>query len=129
MNKIFLGIFAVALYFAVGQALRCYECKVGFWDLCFTTKKDCNAGEHCFSGLGTAAGFVDIKKKGCLEVSKCNKTENINFPSNSSTTVYKMTKTCCSADLCNSAPAHFHVSAISMAFAAISSVFTVKFLI
>ncbi|RXN17023.1 sperm acrosome membrane-associated 4-like protein [Labeo rohita] len=129
MNKIFLGIFAVALYFAVGQALQCYECKLGFWSLCITTKKTCEADERCFSGVGKAAGLVDIKKKGCLKVAECNKTEQVNFPSNSSTQVYQMTKTCCSTDLCNSAPGHFHISAVGMAFTTISSVFVVKFLI
>ncbi|XP_052440532.1 sperm acrosome membrane-associated protein 4 [Carassius gibelio] len=129
MNKILLGIFAVAICFAVGQALQCYECKLGIWDLCITSEKKCNDGEHCFSGVGTAVGLVDIKTKGCLELSRCNKTEQTNFPSNSSNKVYQLTKTCCSADLCNSAPAHFHMSAVSVAFAAISAVFTVKYLI
>ncbi|XP_016368511.1 sperm acrosome membrane-associated protein 4-like [Sinocyclocheilus rhinocerous] len=131
MNKIFLGIFAVDLstLYLSGQALQCYECKLGFWYLCITSKKTCDAGEHCFSGIGKAGGLVDIKMKGCLEVSNCNKTVEANFPSNSSTKVYQMKKMCCSTDLCNSAPGHFHMSAVSMAFATINSVFTVKFLI
>ncbi|XP_026144135.1 sperm acrosome membrane-associated protein 4 [Carassius auratus] len=127
MNKILLGIFAVAICFAVGQALQCYECKLGFWKFCITNEKKCNDGEHCFSGVGTAVGFMNITTKGCLELSKCNKTEQTNFTSNSQ--LYQLTKTCCSADLCNSAPAHFHMSAVSVAFAAISAVFTVKYLI
>jgi len=77
--------------------------------------------------ISISAGVVDIKMKGCLEVSKCNKTEQVNFPSNSSTQIYKMTKTCCSTDLCNSALGHF--SAVSMAFTTITSVFMLKFLI
>ncbi|KAL1255492.1 hypothetical protein QQF64_013553 [Cirrhinus molitorella] len=129
MNKIFHGFFAVALYFAVGQALQCYDCKLGIGSLCITTKTTCGANEHCFSGVGKAVGLLDIKMKGCLEVTKCNRTEQVNFPSNSSTQFYQMTKTCCSTDLCNSAPGHFHVSAISMVLATISSVFMVKFLI
>ncbi|XP_059366317.1 sperm acrosome membrane-associated protein 4-like [Carassius carassius] len=129
MNKVFLGIFAVVLYFTVGQALQCYECNLGVWNLCITSKKTCDAGQQCFSGIGKAGGLVDIKMKGCLEVSKCNITEQVNFLSNSSTKVYQMMKTCCSADLCNSAPAHFHLSALSMAFTATSSVFMVKLLI
>ncbi|KAK9976880.1 hypothetical protein ABG768_018701 [Culter alburnus] len=127
MNKIIFGFFAVILYFTAGQALECYECKLGFGSLCYTTKKTCDAGQQCFSGLGTAAGFVDIKMKGCLEVTKCNTTEQVNFPSNSSTQIYQMMKTCCSTDLCNSALGHF--SAVSMAFTTITSVFMVKFLI
>lgn len=37
-----------------GQALQCYKCKVGFWNLCITTKDTCDNGEHCFSGVGQA---------------------------------------------------------------------------
>ncbi|XP_051728863.1 lymphocyte antigen 6 complex locus protein G6d [Ctenopharyngodon idella] len=127
MNKIIFGFFAVFLYFAVGQSLECYDCKLGLGSLCYTTKKTCDAGQQCFSGLGTAVGFVDIKMKGCLEVSKCNKTEQETLFSNSSAKIYQITKTCCSTDLCNSALGHF--SAVSMAFTTITSVFMVKFLI
>ncbi|XDV34314.1 hypothetical protein PO909_004483 [Leuciscus waleckii] len=72
---------------------------------------------------------MDIKMKGCLDVSKCNKTEQVNFPANSNSSIYQMTKTCCSTDLCNSALGHFHFSAVSMAFTTITSVFMVKILI
>lgn len=37
-----------------GQALQCYKCKLGFWNLCITTKTTCEEGEHCYSGVGTA---------------------------------------------------------------------------
>lgn len=37
-----------------GQALECYKCKLGFWNLCLTTKTTCENGEHCFSGVGKA---------------------------------------------------------------------------
>ncbi|XP_051526806.1 prostate stem cell antigen-like [Myxocyprinus asiaticus] len=126
MNRIIFGLFAVALSFAVGQALQCYECKLGFGSLCITTKKTCDVGQQCYSGVGTAAGLVDIKRKGCLEVAKCNLTETLNFPANSSTQVYRMNKTCCSTDLCNSAMGHPHVSAVS--FFTIISGLMVKFL-
>ncbi|XP_067281299.1 lymphocyte antigen 6 complex locus protein G6d [Pseudorasbora parva] len=131
MNKIIFCLFAVVLYFAVGQALQCYKCDLGVGSLCFTTKTTCDAGQHCFSGVGKAAGFVDIKMKGCLELAKCNKTEQVSFPSNSSSkvTFYTMEKTCCSTDLCNSALSHFHFSAVSMAFTIITSLFMVKILI
>ncbi|XP_056335875.1 sperm acrosome membrane-associated protein 4 [Danio aesculapii] len=127
MNKIILASFVLALYFAVGHGLQCYDCKLGFWDFCFTTKKTCDAGQQCFSGLGKAGGLVDIKTKGCLELSKCNKTEATTFPANSSTQIYQMTKTCCATDLCNSG--HIHISAVSMAFTTITSVFMAKLLI
>lgn len=66
-----------------------------------------------------SAGFLEVKMKGCLAVAQCNKTENVNFPSNSST-VYTMTKTCCNTDLCNSAPGRSHVSALMMTLTAIA---------
>nr|XP_061808335.1 sperm acrosome membrane-associated protein 4-like [Nerophis lumbriciformis] len=87
-----------------GQALQCYECKIGFWNLCITKTVTCAEGERCFSGKGKAAGFVDVSMKGCLKLNKCNSTEDVNFPSSSNTTIYKMTKTCCLGNLCNAAP-------------------------
>lgn len=36
------------------QALQCYECKIGLWNLCLTGKTTCESGEHCFSGVGKA---------------------------------------------------------------------------
>ncbi|XP_051520644.1 prostate stem cell antigen [Myxocyprinus asiaticus] len=128
MNKIVFSLFAVALCLAVGQALQCYECTLGFGNMCITTQKTCDAGTLCFTGVGMAAKFLEIKMKGCLEITKCNQTENVNFPANSNTTLYKMTKTCCSTDLCNSAMGHPHLSAVSLTFATISSVLMVKFL-
>ncbi|XP_077446456.1 sperm acrosome membrane-associated protein 4-like [Stigmatopora argus] len=104
MNRILLQIVAVGVFFAVGQALQCYECKIGFWNLCITNKVMCAQGERCFSGKGKAAGFVDVSMKGCLALKKCNTTEDVNFPSSSNSSIYKMTKTCCIGDLCNAAP-------------------------
>ena len=37
-----------------GEGLRCYECKVGLWNLCFTTEKTCRATEQCYSLYATA---------------------------------------------------------------------------
>ncbi|KAM4538915.1 sperm acrosome membrane-associated protein 4-like [Odontesthes bonariensis] len=129
MNRVFI-LFAVGLCFAVGQALQCYKCSIGFGDLCITSKTTCNEGEHCFSGTGKAAGFLDIKMKGCLETAKCNKTEDVNFPSSSSnTTLYKMTKMCCNSDLCNAAPGLPGVSVLSLTLAAISTVFAANVLV
>ncbi|XP_077599676.1 lymphocyte antigen 6 complex locus protein G6d-like [Stigmatopora nigra] len=104
MNRILLQIVAVGVFFAVGQALQCYECKIGFWNLCITKKVMCAQGERCFSGKGKAARFVDISMKGCLAVNDCNKTYDVNFPSTSNSTLYKITKTCCNSNLCNAAP-------------------------
>lgn len=127
MNRLFFVSFAVALCFIGGQALKCYDC-TGVWSLCVTSQTTCSGTDQCFSGVGKAAGFVDIKMKGCLALEKCNKTDNVNWPSNSST-VYTMTKTCCSTDLCNSALGHPHVSTIMTTLAAIASLMSVKFLV
>ncbi|MCI2599662.1 hypothetical protein KC298_15250, partial [Listeria monocytogenes] len=79
MNKIIFASFVLALYLAVGHGLQCYELTLGVWNVGITTKKTCDAGQLCFSGLGKAGGFVDLKMKGCLEFSKCNKTESTTF--------------------------------------------------
>ncbi|XP_061521485.1 sperm acrosome membrane-associated protein 4 [Phycodurus eques] len=104
MNRILFHLFAVGVCVAVGHALQCYECKIGFWNLCITKKIMCDKGEHCFTGKGFAAGFVDVTIKGCLAELECNSTKDVNFPSSSNTTIYKMTKTCCNSNLCNAAP-------------------------
>ncbi|KAM9838462.1 prostate stem cell antigen-like [Aulostomus maculatus] len=123
MNRIVLQVLAVGLCFAIGQALQCYECKLGFWNLCITTKETCSEGEHCFSGTGKAAKFMDIKMKGCLAEAECNKTEQVNFPSSSSnSTLYKMTKTCCNTDLCNAAPGLPGSSGLPLVLATITAV-------
>lgn len=127
MNRLFFVSFAVALCFIGGQALKCYDC-TGVWNLCVTSETTCSGTDQCFSGVGKAGGFVDIKMKGCLALEKCNKTYNVNWPSNTST-VYQMTKTCCSTDLCNSALGHPHVSTIMTTLAAIASLMSVKFLV
>ncbi|KAM7384510.1 hypothetical protein PAMA_011728 [Pampus argenteus] len=130
MNKVILQLVAVTFCFAVGQTLQCYDCKIGFWNLCLTTKTTCQSGEQCFSGLGKAAGFIDIKTKGCLVTSECNKTKEVNFPSSSSnTTVYMMTKTCCDSDLCNSAPGLPGASGLSLALTTITALFMANILV
>ncbi|XP_004073814.1 sperm acrosome membrane-associated protein 4 [Oryzias latipes] len=128
MNKL-LFLFAAGLCFAVGQTLQCYKCDIGFWNLCITSKITCKDGEHCFSGLGTAAKYLDIKMKGCLVVASCNQTEDVNFPSNSNTSVYKMTKTCCNSDLCNGAPRLPGGTSLSLAVAVMSALITARVLV
>ncbi|KAI7799110.1 prostate stem cell antigen [Triplophysa rosa] len=122
MNKVFLLVLAVALCFIGAQALECYQCTAGVGSLCVTSKVTCtSSSEHCFSGVGKAVGFLDIKSKGCLGVSECNKTSNVNFPTNAST-LFSMTRTCCNTDLCNSAPDRSHVSALVMTLAAVAAI-------
>ncbi|CAJ1083234.1 sperm acrosome membrane-associated protein 4 [Xyrichtys novacula] len=125
MNRIILQLFAVGFCFAVGQALQCYKCKIGFWNMCLTSEVGCAADEQCFSGIGKAAGFVDITMKGCLKVAECNQTKDVNLPGSdsNSTTLYTMTKTCCNMDLCNAAPGLPGASALSLAVATLTAVF------
>ncbi|XP_041740738.1 sperm acrosome membrane-associated protein 4 [Coregonus clupeaformis] len=129
MNRILLSIFTVGLCFAVGQALKCYKCDVGFWNMCYTTEVNCNAGEYCFSGVGHAIKIVDIKMKGCLKLDECNKTTTTNFPSDSNHTVYNLTKSCCDKDLCNAAPDLHRMSILPLALATLTTAFMTKVLV
>ncbi|XP_041812060.1 prostate stem cell antigen [Chelmon rostratus] len=130
MNRIILQLFAIGFCFAIGQALQCYKCKIGLWDLCITSTTTCESGEQCYSGVGTAVGFMDLKMKGCLAVAECNQTKEVNFPSSSSnSTVYVMTKTCCGTDLCNAAPGLPGTSRLSLTLAAITALFVANVLV
>ncbi|XP_069032781.1 sperm acrosome membrane-associated protein 4-like [Embiotoca jacksoni] len=129
MNRTILQLFAVAFCFAVGQALMCYKCDIGFGNLCITRKVTCENGEQCFSGEGKAAGFVDIKKKGCLKEADCGKTENVAVPNISNSSIYSMTKTCCNTDLCNAVPGLPATSGLSLALAAVSALFVANVLV
>ncbi|CAI5691126.1 unnamed protein product [Oreochromis niloticus] len=127
MNRVILQLFAVGLCFAIGQALLCYQCPIGIGSLCVTSEKTCASGEQCYSGVGKAIGFLDIKMKGCLAVANCNKTEDVDFGTNK--TVYKMTKTCCNTDLCNAAPGVPGIPTLTLALATISAVFVGNLLV
>ncbi|XP_026156882.1 sperm acrosome membrane-associated protein 4 [Mastacembelus armatus] len=129
MNRVILQVFAVGFCFAVVQALECYKCDIGFWNLCYTTKKTCAANEQCFNGVGKAAGVVAVKMKGCLAPSDCNKTQDTTFPSISNSTVYSMTKTCCNSDLCNAAPGLPVASELNLVLATIAALFVVNVLV
>ncbi|XP_032391982.1 sperm acrosome membrane-associated protein 4 [Etheostoma spectabile] len=126
MNRIILQLIAVGCLFAVVQALTCYKCSLGIGTFCITSKTTCNSGEQCFSGVGKAAGFVDIMTKGCISVDKCNMTEPTTFGNQ---TVYSLTKTCCNTDLCNAAPGLPGSSALSLALATITALFVVNALV
>ncbi|XP_007575947.1 lymphocyte antigen 6 complex locus protein G6d-like [Poecilia formosa] len=127
MNRI-VFVFVAGLAFAVGQNLECYKCSIGLWNLCLTSKTTCGTGEHCFSGEG-GSGDVKLKMKGCLEVAKCNKTDDVKLPGTSNTTIYKMTKTCCSTNLCNVAPGLPGASALSLAAVAMFSLLAANFMV
>ncbi|XP_072529638.1 sperm acrosome membrane-associated protein 4-like [Salminus brasiliensis] len=128
MNRTLLSIFAVALCFTAAHTLRCYECKIGFWNLCMTSEITCSTGDQCYTGTGKAVGFIELKMKGCLAEPLCNKTSDVNFPSSSNTTVYKMTKTCCNSDLCNAAPG-LSLHTLTLALTSFTSVLIAKALV
>uniref|UniRef100_A0A3Q1G1F8 Sperm acrosome membrane-associated protein 4-like n=1 Tax=Acanthochromis polyacanthus TaxID=80966 RepID=A0A3Q1G1F8_9TELE len=127
MNRVVLQLVAVGICFAIGQALECYKCDIGFWKLCITTETTCSDGELCFSGEGKAAGFVDIKKKGCLPEAECNQTEQVNFPTSGNTTVYSITKTCCNTNLCNAGPGLPGTPGLILAISAVSALLVANF--
>ncbi|XP_044026602.1 protein Bouncer [Siniperca chuatsi] len=131
MNRVILQLIAVGVCFAVGQALQCYKCQIGLGELCITTKTTCDSGEQCFSGVGKAVRYMDIKMKGCLKVAECNQTKDVTFPSSSSnsTTLYSMTKTCCDTNLCNAVPGLPGTSGVSLALATITALFVANILV
>ncbi|XP_010898768.3 sperm acrosome membrane-associated protein 4 [Esox lucius] len=129
MNRIILSIFALGLCFTVGHALQCYKCDLGIWNLCLTSSVTCSSGQQCFSGVGTAAGFVDIKTKGCLALGSCNQTTTTSFPAGSNTTVYSLTKTCCNYDLCNGAPGLPRATFLTLALGTLITLFMTKVLV
>lgn len=63
LNKkiLFLSPLPLLPTVATGQALQCYECKIGFWNLCITGKVTCEAGQHCFSGVGKAGEKLTVQ--------------------------------------------------------------------
>ncbi|XP_029977035.1 prostate stem cell antigen-like [Salarias fasciatus] len=123
MNRIIVQLLVVGFCFAMVHALRCYECKFGISRVCITTKTTCESGEQCFSGEGTAVGFVPITLKGCLKIEKCNKTTEESIPAISNSTVYSMTKTCCDTDLCNAAPGLPGAPGLGLLLASVSALF------
>ncbi|XP_076006112.1 lymphocyte antigen 6 complex locus protein G6d-like [Genypterus blacodes] len=125
MNRIILQLLAVTALFAVAHTLQCYDCSFGLFKWCMTSKVTCKEGEHCYSGKGKAASLVEINTKGCLKVAECNKTRDVDLPDKiaNSTTVYSMTKTCCSSDLCNAAPGMTRTPMFALAMASITALF------
>ncbi|KAF4103511.1 sperm acrosome membrane-associated protein 4-like [Onychostoma macrolepis] len=101
-GTIFTAFVMVLSLFCLGQALECFRCDLGFWDVCFTTKTNCSDDELCYVGIGKAASVLDIKVMGCLPVEECNKTTDVEFPANK--TFYTLNTTCCEEDFCNAGP-------------------------
>lgn len=36
------------------EFMKCFQCDLGFWDVCYTTKTICSLEERCFTGRGKA---------------------------------------------------------------------------
>lgn len=36
------------------ELMKCFQCDLGFWDVCYTTKTICTLEERCFTGRGKA---------------------------------------------------------------------------
>ncbi|KAK2834085.1 hypothetical protein Q7C36_014786 [Tachysurus vachellii] len=128
MSKILVGIFTVALCFTMGYTLKCYKCEIGLWGVCVTSEMTCADGQHCFSGAGKTAGLIKLSMKGCLNLGDCNKTTDVNFPTNSNTSIYEMTKTCCNTDLCNTAAPLTNTHTLTLAIASLATVLLTKVL-
>ncbi|XP_068603313.1 sperm acrosome membrane-associated protein 4-like [Brachionichthys hirsutus] len=121
MNRIILSVFAVGFCFAIGQALQCYKCDIGLFNLCITSEVTCESGEQCFSGAGEAAGIFSITRKGCLAVADCNKTSEVTVPGDSNATIFNIFNTCCNTNLCNAAPGLPGTSSLALALATIAA--------
>ncbi|MEE6511175.1 hypothetical protein FKM82_017653 [Ascaphus truei] len=81
----------------IGHTLDCYKCDFG--TCLFPSKTSCGLLEVCATETATAAGFLNFKKKSCMNSPNCL--------SESSTTyvgvTVKTSASCCLTDLCNSA--------------------------
>ncbi|XP_060949358.1 lymphocyte antigen 6 complex locus protein G6d-like [Limanda limanda] len=128
MNKIIHQLLVLGFCIAIGQALQCYNCKIGAFGVCITTKTDCAAGEKCFSGNGTAVTAVlKTMQKGCLKEAECNKTTDKGVISKYP--LFSTTKTCCNTDLCNAAPGLPGASGLSLALATITALLMAQVLV
>ncbi|CAG11914.1 unnamed protein product [Tetraodon nigroviridis] len=82
------------------QLMKCFQCDLGFWDVCYTTKTVCSPEEHCFTGRGRA-GDLDIKTLGCAKAEECGVEATVQLFANK--TIFAITKHCCDTPFCNSA--------------------------
>ncbi|TSR63311.1 hypothetical protein Baya_11987 [Bagarius yarrelli] len=64
--------------------------------------------------------------KGCLDIAQCNKTTDVDFPTGTNTTWYKMTKTCCNTDLCNAATPLANTHTLTIAISSLATLLLTK---
>ncbi|XP_069602598.1 sperm acrosome membrane-associated protein 4-like isoform X1 [Ranitomeya imitator] len=80
----------------IGQALDCYSCDYG--TCLFPSKTTCSFLQSC--GTETAkAGYVGLKKKGCINLTDCMSESSVTYLGLTVTT----TRSCCITNLCNTA--------------------------
>lgn len=100
MNRVVIGLFAVLGFFALSEALKCNQCKVGILGKClFNSEVTCAASDiSCFTAKAefNVTGFLSLSTSGCT--ANCNNTEGSILGAG-----YTVTKTCCTVDLCNGA--------------------------
>ncbi|KAM4019254.1 LOW QUALITY PROTEIN: sperm acrosome membrane-associated protein 4-like [Anomaloglossus baeobatrachus] len=81
----------------IRQALVCYSCDYG---TCLILKTTCGFIQFC--GTETAkAGYIGMKKKGCIDPTDCLTESSVSYMGITVTT----TRSCCFTELCNSAAA------------------------
>lgn len=57
-----------------GHGLTCYECKLGLWNLCITSKISCAEEQHCYSVKAKAGNQNDVTGQNselCKQIYNC----------------------------------------------------------
>ncbi|KAK7906993.1 hypothetical protein WMY93_015605 [Mugilogobius chulae] len=112
----------IRVYPSLIHSLKCHACAISVLNKCaIGLKMDCKSGQQCYTGKGKKVGFIDAMEKGCLDVGDCNRTASVNVPGTEAA-VYSMTRTCCTTDLCNSAPTSLP-AVLQLALASVAAVF------
>ncbi|XP_053329017.1 lymphocyte antigen 6 complex locus protein G6d-like [Spea bombifrons] len=101
MNDRALG--AVFLFLLVscqiGHTLDCYSCDYG--TCLIPIKTSCGTLEVCVTETAKVAGFINFKRKGCMNPLSCLTDSSVTFAGATLTT----SPSCCFSNLCNSAVA------------------------
>ncbi|XP_049891041.1 sperm acrosome membrane-associated protein 4-like [Epinephelus moara] len=101
MTKFLWSCAALLTLLVTVESLTCYTCDVNILDSCLITAPvNCTgAQDRCFSAVAKFSGpLLDVHQRGCTEKSDCESSNGTILNVN-----YTITKTCCSANLCNGA--------------------------
>ncbi|KAM6222453.1 sperm acrosome membrane-associated protein 4 [Rhynchocyon petersi] len=92
------------LALALSQGTRaikdCMYCDLTSSENCPGTYVTCGEDEDCFSGHGVAPGVSPIINKGCVQATNCGREQPVAYMG----VTYSLITSCCSGNLCNSAP-------------------------